>query len=154
MRKAAFVVATWCGCGYSPWAPGTAGSLAAALIAWLAVHYWPFDARWFLLWAALLTPVGIWSATVVERSVKKVDPSLVVVDEVAGQWLTLAGAVTLNWKSWALAFILFRAFDIWKPWPASRFERLPAGTGIMADDLMAGFYGALVLFLAGCFNLY
>ena len=154
MRRAAFVVGTWFGCGYWPWGPGTAGSLAAALIAWLAVHYARFDARWFLLWAALLTPIGVWSATVVERTMNKVDPSIVVVDEVAGQWLTLAGAVTLNWKSWLLAVALFRALDIWKPWPARRLERLPGGTGIMADDLMAGFYGALVLFLAGWFNFY
>jgi len=154
VRRAAFVVGTWFGCGYWPWGPGTAGSLAAILIAGLAVHYGRFDARWFLLWAALLTPIGVWSATVVERTTKKVDPSAVVVDEVAGQWLTLAGAVTLNWKSWVLALVLFRAFDIWKPWPARRLERLPGGTGIMADDLLAGFYGALVLFLAGCFNLY
>jgi phosphatidylglycerophosphatase A len=78
----------------------------------------------------------------------------VVVDEVSGQWLTLAGAVALNWKSWILALILFRIFDIWKPWPVRRLERLPAGRGIMADDIMAGVYGALVLFAAGCFNLY
>jgi phosphatidylglycerophosphatase A len=62
--------------------------------------------------------------------------------------------VTLNWKSWVLALVLFRVFDIWKPWPVRRLERLPAGAGIMADDIMAGLYGALVLFVAGCFNLY
>ena len=154
MKRLAFIVATWFGCGYWPWGPGTAGSIAAVVIGWVAVHYGSFDPRWFLLWAALITPIGIRAATVVEKESGRTDPSIVVVDEVAGQWLTLAGAVTLNWKSWVLALILFRVFDIWKPFPVRRLERLPAGSGIMADDLMAGIYGALVLFAAGCFNLY
>jgi len=78
----------------------------------------------------------------------------VVIDEVLGQWLTLAGAAALNWKSWLAAFLLFRLFDIWKPFPVRQLEALPGGWGIVADDLMAGLYGALVLFAAGCFNLY
>jgi phosphatidylglycerophosphatase A len=154
VKRLAFIVATWFGCGYWPWGPGTVGSLAAIAIAWIAVHFGGFGPSWFLLWAVLLTPAGEWAATVVEKEAHIKDPSIVVVDEVAGQWLTLAGAVTLNWKSWALALVLFRVFDIWKPWPVRRLERLPAGAGIMADDIMAGLYGALVLFVAGCFNLY
>ena len=81
-------------------------------------------------------------------------PRLVVVDEVLGQWLALAGARPLNLKSWLGAFVLFRLFDIWKPPPVRQLEVLPRGTGIVADDLMAGAYAALVLFVAGCFNLY
>ncbi len=77
-----------------------------------------------------------------------------VVDEVVGQWMTLAGATALNWKSWLLALALFRLFDIWKPPPVRQLERLPGGLGIVADDAMAGVYGALVLFAAGWFNLY
>ena len=77
-----------------------------------------------------------------------------VVDEVLGQWITLVGALALNWKSWLAAFFLFRLFDIWKPPPVRQLEALPSGTGIVADDVMAGVYGALVLFLMGCFNLY
>jgi len=77
-----------------------------------------------------------------------------LVDEVVGQWLTLAGATALNWKSWLLGFVLFRLFDIWKPWPVRQMERLSGGLGIVADDAMAGVYGALVLFAAGWFNLY
>ena len=84
----------------------------------------------------------------------KEDPSIVVVDEVIGQWITLAGATTLNWKSGLAAFALFRLFDIWKPVPVRQMERFPGGYGIVADDVMAGIYGALVLFAAGCFNLY
>ena len=82
------------------------------------------------------------------------DPGHIVIDEVAGQWITLAGATVFNWKSWILGFLLFRLFDIWKPPPVRQLEKLPGGTGIMADDLMAGVYGAVVLYLAGYFHLY
>ncbi len=71
-----------------------------------------------------------------------------------GQLITLAGATRLNWKSWLAAFLLFRLFDIWKPPPVRQLERLPEGTGIVADDAMAGVYAALVLYAAGWFNLY
>jgi len=71
-----------------------------------------------------------------------------------GQWLTLAGATSLSWKANLAAFVLFRLFDVWKPFPVRQAERLPGGWGIVADDAMAGLYGALVLFGAGCFNLY
>ena len=84
----------------------------------------------------------------------KEDPRLVVVDEVLGQWLTLAGASHLNWRSWTAGFLLFRLLDIWKPAPVRQLENLPGGTGIVADDMMAGIYGALVLFLMGWFNFY
>jgi phosphatidylglycerophosphatase A len=78
----------------------------------------------------------------------------VVVDEVIGQWIALAGARALNWKSYLAAFALFRLFDIWKPAPVRQLERLPGGWGINADDVMAGLYAALVMWTAGCFNLY
>ena len=152
--RAATALATWFGCGYVPIAPGTAGSAAAILIA-LALHAgfeWP-PYSFAILAAALLLP-GIWSAGVFARSVNRKDPSQVVVDEVIGQWITIAGAASLNWKSWLAAFILFRAFDIWKPPPVRQLEALPEGAGIVADDVMAGVYGALVLFVMGCFNLY
>jgi phosphatidylglycerophosphatase A len=80
------------------------------------------------------------------------DPQIVVVDEVLGQWIALAGARTLGWQSYLAAFALFRLFDIWKPPPVRQLERLHGGLGIVADDVMAGVYAALVLFLAGCFN--
>ena len=81
------------------------------------------------------------------------DPGMVVIDEVIGQWLTLAGVTTFNWKTWLAAFLLFRAFDIWKPPPVRQLEGLPGGLGINADDAMAGVYAALVLSAAGWFNL-
>ena len=104
--------------------------------------------------AVLLLAPGIWAADVYARTVGKKDPGEVVVDEVIGQWITLAGAMTLNWKSWLAAFLLFRLFDIWKPPPVRQLEALPGGTGIVADDVMAGLYGAVVIFVAGLLKLY
>jgi len=148
------LIATWFGCGYSPIGPGTAGSLAALVIAWLLVHYANWPSLWFLLPVVALAGPGIWAAGVTARETQQKDPQFVVVDEVLGQWLALAGARSLNLKSWIAAFLLFRLFDIWKPMPVRQLEALPGGTGIVADDLMAGVYAALVLFAAGCFNLY
>ena len=154
MTTLARVIATWFGLGYVPKAPGTAGSLAAIALAWLLHRYTGLQWGSFAYLAMLLLPAAIWSADVTARSSGLQDPQIVVVDEVVGQWLTLTGAVTLNWKSWLAAFVLFRLFDMWKPFPVRRLERLPGGAGIVADDAMAGVYGALVLFAAGWFNLY
>lgn len=152
--KVAIAVATWFGCGYFPLAPGTAGSAAALAIAYALAQWANWRPFYFALLALALLPVGIWSAGITARETGKKDPGIVVVDEVLGQWITLAGAVSFNWKSWLAAFCLFRLFDIWKPPPVRRLEALPSGLGIVADDAMAGVYGALVLFLTGCFNLY
>jgi len=154
MVKLAFVVSTWFGCGYSPVAPGTAGSAAAVVIAIALVRYFGFVPWNFALLAALLAGPAVWAADVTARSLKRKDPGLVVVDEVIGQWLALAGATHLSWKSYLGAFLLFRLLDIWKPAPARQLEALPGGWGINADDAMAGLYASLVLLLAGWFNLY
>jgi phosphatidylglycerophosphatase A len=149
MSTAAFarLLATWFGCGYSPIAPGTAGSLAALAIA-VALHSWIDASRvTFLILSAVLLAPAIWAAGIVAKQEGKTDPGIVVVDEVIGQWVTLAGASTLNWKSYLAAFLFFRLFDIWKPPPVRQFERLPGGAGIVADDVMAGVYGALAIFL-------
>jgi len=152
--KAAFAAATWFGSGYAPVAPGTAGSLAALLIA-IGLRYWlGISAVWIGALGTLLIAPGIWAAGVVAKEIGRTDPQIVVIDEVVGQWITIAGASTLNWKSWLGAFALFRVLDMWKPWPARQLESLHGGTGIVADDVMAGIYGALVLFAAGCLNLY
>ena len=152
--KAAKLVATWFGCGYAPAGPGTAGSLAALAIAWLLVRYGGWQPLWFAVLALAASAPAIWAADVTARALNQKDPGVVVVDEVVGQWLALAGARQLNVKSWLGAFLLFRLFDIWKPVPVRNLEKLPGGAGIVADDLMAGLYAALVLFLTGCFNLY
>ena len=154
MSGLARLIATWFGAGYAPKAPGTAGSLAALVIAWALHAYAGFTAMGMGWLAILLAMLGIWASDVVARESGNKDPQIVVVDEVVGQWMTLAGATAFNWKSWLLAFALFRLFDIWKPPPVRQLERLPGGLGIIADDAMAGVYGALVLFAAGWFNLY
>jgi phosphatidylglycerophosphatase A len=128
--------------------------VAALVIAWLLHAYAGVSSIGLGCLALLLAIPGTWAADVVARSSGLEDPQIVVVDEVVGQWMTLAGATVLNWKSWLLALALFRLFDIWKPPPVRQLERLPGGLGIMADDAMAGAFGALVLFAAGWFNLY
>ena len=153
-NKAATGLATWFGCGYAPVAPGTAGSLAAVALAWGLAQAPGFKPWHLAVLAAAVFPPSVWAATATARASGKKDPQQVVVDEVLGQWLTLAGSAAWNWKAALAGFVLFRLFDIWKPAPVRQLEALPEGWGIIADDLMAGAYGALVLFLAGCFNLY
>jgi phosphatidylglycerophosphatase A len=150
----ATLVSTWFGCGYFPYGPGTVGSLAAVLMA-AAAHRYLYAGRIMFLVAALmlLTP-AIWAATQTARLLNREDPGVVVVDEVLGLWVTLLGATALNWKSFAAAFVLFRIFDIWKPWPVRRLEALPEGTGIIADDLAAGAYAAIMLYIGGLLKLY
>ncbi len=154
MNRLALTLATWFGCGYWPWGPGTAGSLAAVLIA-AALHTWLGAGRITIavLILVFLFP-SIWASTRTARILNTEDPGMVVIDEVLGQWLTLLGAGTLNWKTFLAAFLLFRLFDIWKPWPIRRLENLPEGTGIVVDDLGAGVYGAIVLSVSGSLGFY
>jgi phosphatidylglycerophosphatase A len=149
--KLALILATAGGAGYSPIAPGTAGSLVAVAIAFLTKSL--FQPWHFAILAILAFAPAVWAADVTARTLKKKDPGLVVIDEVIGQWLTIAAAPSFSWQSLLLAFVLFRLFDIWKPAPVRQLEALPGGLGINADDAMAGIYGALVLWLAGWFNL-
>jgi phosphatidylglycerophosphatase A len=154
VNRFAVTLATWFGCGYFPWGPGTAGSLAAVLIA-AALHSWFGVGRSGLAVLVLVFVLpGIWASTRTARILNTEDPGLVVVDEVLGQWLTLLGASTLNWKTFLAGFLLFRLFDIWKPWPIRRLENLPEGTGIVVDDLGAGAYGAIVLTISGSLGFY
>jgi phosphatidylglycerophosphatase A len=145
-NRLALIIATWFGCGYFPWGPGTVGSIAAAALAWLASDIgW---GRGALIFTTLLyLPIGIGAAGVAERLVGRKDPGIVVVDEVLGMWLTLWAAPALNWKTVGLGLVLFRVFDIWKPWPVRKLEQLPGGVGIVADDLAAGIYAALILYI-------
>ena len=140
--------ATWFGCGYFPKGPGTAGSIGALLVAWPLVCFanWP-PIAFVALALALLLP-SIWASDVAIRVSGNKDPQFVVVDEVLGQWITLGGALTHSWRSWLLALLLFRLFDIWKPPPVRQLERLRGGVGVMADDCMAGVYGFIVLYAA------
>jgi phosphatidylglycerophosphatase A len=156
--RLADAISSWFGCGYSPVAPGTVGSAAAIGIALLIEHYAGWKPASFAALAIVVSPLAIWASGETARHAGMKDPQFVVVDEVVGQWLTLAGARALDlkaqWIAWLAAFLLFRLFDIWKPVPVRQLESLPGGAGIVADDLMAGLYAALVLFLVGWFNLY
>jgi phosphatidylglycerophosphatase A len=150
-NKSAWIFATWFGCGLSPVAPGTVGSLAAVLIAWPLSRFGFGRIHFLILAFALLYPAIGAASRVASLSAHK-DPQVVVIDEVLGQWLTLAGALRFDLFTFALAFALFRLFDIWKPPPIRLIERIPGGAGIVLDDMLAGAYAALVLFLVGWFN--
>jgi len=163
--RLALFIATACGLGYIPVAPGTWGSLGGILL-YFAVQvafpptYFPglrksFEVPgWSAAWAGIATTVviaalGVWSATTAARFWNVSDPQRVVIDEVSGQHMTyLLAFAPLNWKYLLLGFILFRVFDIWKPFPARQAESLPGGWGIMADDWIAGIYAAIGLWLA------
>ena len=123
--------------------------IAAALHTWLGAGRITIA----VLILVFLLP-SIWASTRTARILNTEDPGMVVIDEVLGQWLTLLGAGTLNWKTFLAAFLLFRLFDIWKPWPIRRLENLPEGTGIVVDDLGAGVYGAIVLSVSGSLGFY
>jgi len=142
----ATLVATFFGAGRLRPGPGTWGSLAAALLWWLIASRVPVSARLPLLCLLIVLSVaiGIPAATLEARGCRKKDPSHVVIDEVAGQLLTLLGA-PVGWKALLAGFILFRGFDILKPPPIRLLERLPEGTGIVVDDLGAGVYALIVM---------
>lgn len=139
--RPAWLLATFFGVGYLRPGPGTYGSVAAAAL-WLAagwlVHH-NTQTLTLLTAAAVLvvTLVGVPASTRVAREAGREDPGFVVIDEVAGQWVTLLFVAPV-WPKALVAVLLFRFFDILKPWPIRRFEALPGGTGIMADDLVAG----------------
>jgi phosphatidylglycerophosphatase A len=153
MNSVAMAWATWFGCGFAPKGPGTAGSLGAILVAYV-VSRAPGWQPWHLaLLALVLLAPSIWSASRVAVIRNTKDPQIVVVDEVLGQWITLSAAAVFEWRTVLAGFVLFRLFDIVKPWPVRQLEALPGGVGIIADDIMAGLYGAVVLRAAVWFNL-
>ena len=139
---AALAIATF-GVGYLPLIPGTFGSMVGVVI-FLLLLVWPLQ----LAFIAVIVVLGVWAASRTERLLGLKDPGKVVVDEVAGQMISLMPLAFLApdgpWLVWVIvSFNLFRLFDIFKPYPARSFERLPGGFGIMADDVMAGIYGAI-----------
>lgn len=136
------LVATGLGSGYFPFAPGTVGSALGVL---LHAGLWFAGGPLATLAGMLVaTALGFWSAGKAEAHFARRDPGPVVIDEVAGQMLSLL-FVPLTAGTALAGFILFRIFDILKPFPCRRLERLPGGSGIMTDDLMAGLYANLVL---------
>jgi phosphatidylglycerophosphatase A len=165
--RISYFFATACGLGYLKPGPGTWGSLAgvgiSAGVMWLVERTHPIfrdlmpasqgfwqdlrhSAPIIYLVVLIIAAVGVYVAGKVERHYGKSDPQFVVIDEVSGQLIALSFPfVLLNWKSWLLGFILFRVFDIWKPFPARQAESLHGGWGIMADDWVAGIYAGFVL---------
>ena len=135
--------ATWFGAGFLPVAPGSWGSFAALPFAW-AIHSL-LGAAGLAVAVAIAFAVGWWAAATATKASAIEDPGAIVIDEVAAQWLVLLPA-PLDPLPYALAFLLFRIFDIWKPWPARWADRhVKGGLGIMLDDLMAAVYAALAL---------
>jgi len=150
----ATLVATFLGAGRLRPGPGTWGS-AAAVVIWAVLSPWiPTQVQPVVLAALALLAilVGIPAATRFARASQLKDPQSVVIDEVAGQWITLLFA-PVSWKTLLVGFILFRAFDILKPPPVRQLERLPEGTGIVVDDVAAGLYALLVMQLVLHFRL-
>jgi phosphatidylglycerophosphatase A len=137
------ILATGFGAGLSPVAPGTAGTLVGVLICLLCYPLaWPFR----LLFVFAISAVAIYVAGQAETLYGKTDDQRIVIDEIAGLQVTML-PVAITGLHLCLAFVLFRIFDIWKPFPLDRFQKLPGGFGVVADDLGAGIYGGFTLFL-------
>jgi|ERR1700678_4285291 phosphatidylglycerophosphatase A len=150
----ATLVATFFAVGRLKPGPGTWGSLATVILWALATSRIPAANRTWatIIAAAALTLVGIPAATLVARASGSKDPQFIVIDEAAGQLVALI-AVPFAWKTFLASFILFRVFDILKPFPIRRLERLPEGTGIVVDDLGAGLYALSIMHLLLHFGL-
>jgi phosphatidylglycerophosphatase A len=143
----AWTLATFFGAGHLQPGPGTYGSVAAALLWFLAAHAFAPSPTTLIIAttiaAILITAIGIPASTIVAREAARKDPGFVVIDEVAGQLFALI-LMRPTWQQAVLALLLFRLFDIWKPFPIRRLEALPEGTGIMLDDVAAGLLALLV----------
>jgi len=141
-----WLVATFFGIGHLQPGSGTWAAAITVLLWWTASHW--IQPSWLvavaIMASAAITLLGIPTSTVVARESGIKDPGFVVIDEVAGQMIALIG-VPLNWKYLLAGFILFRSFDIVKPFPLRRLESLPGGTGIMLDDVGAGLYALVLL---------
>ncbi|MHC4429429.1 MAG: phosphatidylglycerophosphatase A family protein [Planctomycetota bacterium] len=136
------LVATGLGLGYVPIAPGTVGSLAALPLVALV---WGAGGPWAVVGGgAIAIAIGMWACGAAETRFGRRDPGAVVIDEIAGQMVSLFFLAPTP-RTLVIGFVLFRAFDIWKPFPIRRVERLPGASGIMADDLLAGVLANLVL---------
>jgi phosphatidylglycerophosphatase A len=135
------LLATGLGSGYSPIAPGTAGSAVGLLF------FWPLQWLPAMVQVAAIVVLffgGVAASARVARGVGLEDPGIVVVDEVVGMWISLVFLPFTPVNALA-GFLLFRIMDVWKPYPARQFESLPGGWGIMTDDVMAGIYANLLL---------
>ena len=143
MQRLAVLVATVGGVGHAPIAPGTAASAVTVLFLWLV----PLSRPAVVLFVIVITAAGTWAAHEAERALGGKDPGAIVIDEVAGMALSVL-TLPLTPGVLVAAFLLFRLFDIVKPYPANALQRLPGGVGVMIDDLIAGLYALLLLVAA------
>ena len=142
MTRLAVFIATVGYCGYFPIAPGTVGS-AAGLVFYLLV-WWSQSAVVEVAMIVVLFLAGVWAGTTAERYFGGIDPGPIVLDEVVGMLITLA-FIPVGLSGAIAGFVLFRIFDVIKPYPAGRLEKLHGGFGVMADDAMAAIYANLAL---------
>lgn len=142
MTRLAVFIATVGYCGYFPVAPGTVGS-AAGLVFYLLV-WWTQSPVVEVALIALLFAAGVWAGTTSERYFGGIDPGPIVLDEVVGMLITLA-FIPVGLSGALIGFLLFRLFDVTKPFPARRLENLHGGLGVMADDAMAAIYANIAL---------
>jgi len=137
------VLAAWGPCGFSPVAPGTVGTAGAVPLAWALAGAPPLALAAFLsafLW------LSVAAATRAGRHWQVVDASPIVIDEVIGYLVTMA-FVPFSWPAAAAGFLLFRLFDVWKPWPVSWLDSVKSGLGVVLDDVAAGLYAGAGLWL-------
>jgi phosphatidylglycerophosphatase A len=141
MAWLARAIATWFGCGYSPKAPGTVGTLGT-----LPLCYVLSRQSTLVYWAVtiVITALGVWASTRYAADAGEEDPQAVVIDEVSGTLIAVGLALGGGPLAALLAVVLFRVFDIWKPGPIDNAQNLPRGWGIMADDVLAGLAAGLV----------
>jgi len=145
VTRLAVFVATVAYCGYFPFAPGTVGSAAGLVV--YALVWWSHSRALEIGLILALFVAGVWAASAAERHFGGTDPGPVVIDEVVGMLITLA-FIPVGPAAAIAGFVLFRIFDVIKPFPADRLEQLHGGLGVMADDAMAGVYANLSLRLA------
>jgi phosphatidylglycerophosphatase A len=148
LRRIGVFIATCAYVGYAPIAPGTFGSAAGLILLYVLrrQHVTIVQPVAEALAIALVFAVGTWAAAEAERHFGRTDPGHVVIDEVIGMLITLA-FIPVNVAGAIVGFFVFRLLDIVKPWPARRFERLHGGFGIVLDDVMAGIYGNLLMWV-------
>jgi len=142
MNRVGLFIATCGYLGYVPVAPGTLGSAAGLAVFFLIRSTGSVTLE--LAAILVLFAIGIWSGTIAEHYFGGVDPAPVIMDEVVGMLITLA-FLPVSVTGAVVGFLVFRVLDVFKPWPSARFERLPGGLGVMADDGMAAIYGNVMM---------
>lgn len=140
------LIASGLGAGYVPWVPGTAGSLVAIPLALLLL---PLPTTTYLATIITFAFLSVWIADRAQDIHKQHDSHLIVIDEIAGMLFVFVGQ-EMHWLTIATGFVLFRALDIWKPWPCRRIDqRVKGGLGVVLDDVVAGVYANMMLWILG-----